>query len=201
VVMWDIAAGREQLPLPISHAGMYYMAWSPDGKRLATLVSGGPTPIKIWQATTGKEILTLPVAPDGCRQLAWSPDGNHLAAGGAQVQVWDLTTGKQKTMDPGGKQVDGMAWSPDGRRLASGYGDVAKVWEVATGKEVLSVPGACNPAWSPDGTRLAAPSPRTSVSPASRRLGRMKKLEISWSLRGNGLVTRQPAPRTGRYFK
>ncbi len=59
---------------------------------------------------------------------------------------------------------DTAAWSPDGRRLAWGDEDgTLKVWNVATGDEVLAVPrrspfysGTRSLAWSPDGQRLAA---------------------------------------------
>jgi WD40 repeat protein/serine/threonine protein kinase len=58
-------------------------------------------------------------------------------------------------------QVDAVAFAPDGTRLASGGGDGAvKVWELATGREVLHLQGHADAvlsvAFSPDGTRLAA---------------------------------------------
>ena len=53
-----------------------------------------------------------------------------------------------------------MSWSPDGMRLATGSHDgTAKVWDVAGGRELLTLKGHTgwvrSVSWSPDGTRLA----------------------------------------------
>ena len=59
-----------------------------------------------------------------------------------------------------------MAWSPDGRRIASGSYDVtARVWDAATGRELLtlrgeaegrgSAAGIWSVGWSPDGRQVA----------------------------------------------
>ena len=57
-------------------------------------------------------------------------------------------------------EVTSVAWSPDGTRLASGSRDgTAKVWEAASGRELLTLRGIAGQvlsvSWSPDGQRLA----------------------------------------------
>ena len=59
--------------------------------------------------------------------------------------------------------VFGLAFSPDGRRLASVSDDkTAKLWDTATGREILTLKGHQDQVWSaafsPDGQRLATAS-------------------------------------------
>jgi WD40 repeat protein len=54
-----------------------------------------------------------------------------------------------------------VGWSPDGQRIATGGGDKsAKVWEAATGLELLNLSGhdgsVMSVAWSCDGKRPAS---------------------------------------------
>ncbi len=56
-----------------------------------------------------------------------------------------------------------VAFSPDGKRLVSGSGDkTIKLWDTATGKELLTLKGHSSTvfsvAFSPDGKRLASGS-------------------------------------------
>ena len=51
------------------------IAWSPDGKRLAT--GSGDKTAKVWDAETGKELLTLNAHNYPITSVAWSPDGKR----------------------------------------------------------------------------------------------------------------------------
>ena len=50
------------------------LAWSGDGKRLASSASLERT-ILVWDAATGAKLLTLPGHPQQVRSLAWGRDG------------------------------------------------------------------------------------------------------------------------------
>ena len=61
--------------------GVHDVAFSPDGKLLATAHSyqADPGEVKLWDASTGAHVATLPVADKGFLALAFSPDGTFLA--------------------------------------------------------------------------------------------------------------------------
>jgi hypothetical protein len=85
--VWDAAGGRERLTLRLT-ATVQAVAWSPDGKRLAT---GGNDGTKVWEVAGGRELLTLQGQTGKVLSVAWSPDGARLATGGddGTVRVWE----------------------------------------------------------------------------------------------------------------
>ena len=74
---------------------IYAVAFSPDGKTLAT--SSYDKLIKLWDVATGKEIRTLKDHIDAIYALAFTPDGKRLVSGAADrtVKVWDVATGER----------------------------------------------------------------------------------------------------------
>ena len=135
------------------------VAWSPDGKRIATGADDG---VRVLDAVTGVELLSLKRSRL-VWSVAWSPDGSRIATGSfGDVRVWDAVTGKELLSLGYGHLVESVAWSPDSRRIAAGYGvgDV-RVLDAVTGVELLSLKcryGSWSVAWSPDGRRIAAAS-------------------------------------------
>jgi tetratricopeptide (TPR) repeat protein len=84
--------GHELLLLRGHTARVADLAWSRDGKRVAS--AGGGT-VRIWDADEGREILVFPFQEQGHRSLAWSEDGARLIAVNAQttIHVWDASNG------------------------------------------------------------------------------------------------------------
>ncbi len=161
--VWDATTGQEWLTVSgdASETG-YAIAFSPDGKRLATLDTAQ---VMVWDALTGQRLLSLPGKSIGqtINHLSFSPDGQRLAVANMDgvPKVWDLATQTEVVSLTGHAAIcDGIAYSPDGTRLATGSEDgVVKIWDALTGKELFTFnPGGVihNVAFSPDGTRLAA---------------------------------------------
>ena len=140
------------------------VAFSPDGKRLAT--ASVDQTAKVWDAESGKELLTLGGHSNYVDGVAFSPDGKRLATASWDntAKVWDAESGKELlTLRGHTDSVRGVAFSPDGKRLATAsYDHTAKVWDAESGKELLTLGAHSNHvsgvAFSPVGKRLATAS-------------------------------------------
>ena len=148
---------------------VYSVAFSPDGKYLATGDSNGR--VQIWNALTGREILTLLGHSSGVWSVAWSGDSLTLASGSSDntVKLWNVQSGDcVRTLEGHSSAVWSVAWSGDSLTLASGSSDnTVKLWNVQSGDCVRTLEGhsseVISVAWSGDGLTLATGSDDETV--------------------------------------
>ena len=169
--LWDL----EHNPKPKSLVGhtehIWSLAFSPDGKRLASGSDDKTT--RLWDVETGEEIAMLPLdTPRRTMALAFSRCGTMIAGGMSdKLRLWcaeTLTTlfaiPQPQTEDP-----YALAFSPCGKYLASGTWwqkgmekMAIRLWDVETGENIHTFWGHTTDvqslAFSPDGTLLASGS-------------------------------------------
>jgi len=191
--LWDVAAGKE-LGLPKAGAQLYGAPQlSPRGDLLALTLKGGGG---LYDVKTGQEVRNLQGLPS--LVSAFSADGSQLAIGqdmnldilnigrngGAEVQVFDVASGKEiRRFQTSGREFLGLAFSPDGRTLATLHleypkrdrqgkqvqNQVLTLWELASKQsrapllqEQIPEPMAGREQWrgsvafSPDGRTMAS---------------------------------------------
>src|SRR5262249_44023948 len=149
--LWHVPAGRQLVPA-MRHSGpVTGIAFSPDGKTIATADEAGCArlfdsaprrllaPPLLHQGVVGgggfsadgKTLLSL-----ASRDTSWTPSG-----GTGEVRIWDAATGKptdgplparlflQPQGNGGQGPVNTVAFSADGQRLFAGSGQLGRVWD------------------------------------------------------------------------
>jgi WD40 repeat protein/serine/threonine protein kinase/DNA-binding XRE family transcriptional regulator len=177
VKIWDAESGKDLVSLDTEDLGgglwpniNGWDPWSPRGDRFLTYTVNGL--VKIFDAYTGETLQTLSdyegiVHEDlgfSISQALWSPGGDLLAIssiGDDSVIVYQADTGEALYKLPGGFETKVVAigsWSPNGEQFVTRGVGGAKVYEAATGRQLLdlSVPqvNVFQALWSPDGSRI-----------------------------------------------
>jgi WD40 repeat protein/tRNA A-37 threonylcarbamoyl transferase component Bud32 len=161
---WQNRAHRELLILEGHTDWVYNLSFSPDGRRLASVI--GHLTVRVWDAATGKEQLILKGHTNTIHGVAFSPNGQRLASASSDstVRIWDAVTGQElHKLEGHVSGAIGGVFSPDGQRLTSVDSDGAvRVWDAVTGKKlhVVRLEGIKSKlksvAFSPDTKRLAS---------------------------------------------
>jgi hypothetical protein len=140
IKVWEVANGQEVLSLKGHSDFIMCVAFSQDGRLLASADDHGT--VKVWDTASGEETLSLKVHTGRVSCIAFSPDSQRLASAGSDgtVRLWDSGNGHEvfTLRSPG--EVNGVAFSPDGRRLASaGAEGIVNVWDGAELTEGMRV--------------------------------------------------------------
>ncbi len=181
VTLWDADTGKMRARLSESSGEVGNLAFSEDGKRLATVSNNGT--VWIWDTDTGKALSNtkLSIGRFYSARSAISPDLKTIAVvvglEHQTIQLIDIASGHERAMLQGHhNSVMSMAFSADSRSLASGAGrsmgsrggsrgnfpTEVKVWDLSgeTPREQASLLGlsmeVADVAFSPDARLVAA---------------------------------------------
>jgi RNA polymerase sigma factor (sigma-70 family) len=178
VYLWDLSTGDLKHTLSASPPDLtvYLLAFSPDGKRLATQAHGMQS-IRLWDVASGRDLPALGAPATRVEGLAFAPGGKTAVTADAEgaVWLWDAATGKLRHHFPGKGLVghnlgQPVAVLPGGKTLVrGGYESWVATWDVESGKRLHSGkldgklssiddrPGAeLYPGCSPDGRTVVA---------------------------------------------
>ena len=130
--------------------GVSHLAFSPDGRRLASCA--GPMPplkggeLKLWEVESGRPLPAPAGHAEYVHAVSFSPDGTRLASCSMDhtVKVWDLATTREvQSFSLGEKDPVDVAFSPEGTRLASVTGNrpgQLLEWDLATSHPLRGPP-------------------------------------------------------------
>jgi WD40 repeat protein len=153
------------------------VAFSPDGERIVTAAEGAnrKAEVKVWEARTGTAVFEVTDLSGFQRtntiggQWGWTWEYQVFGLGGTRlatvgldhsVRLWDVRTGKPKSVLKHAGPVARVCLSSDGSQVATACLDgMVRLWDAATGKPQWSFKGTGERirVWfSPDGTRVFA---------------------------------------------
>jgi WD40 repeat protein len=91
----DLETGNVCAQFPYPHEEWPFVAWSPDGKTLAT--GGGDRVVHLWDVASHKETAKLEGFKEGGIIFAFNRAGDLLASSGwdGTLRLWDPRTGQQ----------------------------------------------------------------------------------------------------------
>jgi WD40 repeat protein/class 3 adenylate cyclase/energy-coupling factor transporter ATP-binding protein EcfA2 len=137
VTVYDVASGEPRFELRGHRFSVNSIAWSPDGRRIAT--GGNESSARIWDGQTGRSQLELLGMEGPVISVDWSPDGERLLTGSSDgtARVWDVGGERgQELISLSSQGTRSGVWavfSPDGDQVLTGDFDItaATIWDVS----------------------------------------------------------------------
>jgi WD40 repeat protein len=132
--LWRVADGQELHTTAAHHDAVAAVAFSPDGKQVATGSSDGTA--RLWDAGTGKHVRLLANQLGADPALAFAGPGQLLVTAGPGWRLIDLATGKETKRIDTGVNTRVECLSGDGQTAVVEGPDAITLRATATGKEI-----------------------------------------------------------------
>lgn len=124
--LWNVTTGRELRSFKGIPGAITSVAFSPDGKKAASVNIKGI--IKLWDISTGNELRQLTSDDQTSmntdnRTVAFSPDGQFILSGGdASARIWNASTGEEIVTLIGYEDGEWLVITPSGYYNSSDRG-------------------------------------------------------------------------------
>jgi len=164
VRIWDMNLVERNGVLKGHKSYVYDVAFSPNGEQVAS--AAWDSTARLWDATTGRQTGLLEHESRDILSVAYTRDGRQLATGERfrGAKLWDITfpkpmctalfavpeflqEGSRASINPAGTLLAATCWGP------------VRLWDAATGREVVRLQGLGEPSldvsFHPDGSLLA----------------------------------------------
>lgn len=148
VRVWDVASGRELNSFNIDPSsaaaalGGTGFAVSPDGRQLVGFLGGVDAKLKFLDIMSGREVRSISLDNVNVAELSFAPNGSLFVSGivDKRLKLWEVTTkANEKNLGPTLKDYSQIRISPDGRFLALSENYLVKLFDVATGRELVQL--------------------------------------------------------------
>lgn len=142
VHFWNTVSGKETRA-PLEHAaGVFALAYHPNGKHLAS--AGRDTHVRLWDVAAGRALGSWSGHLGWVGAAAFTPDGAGLVTGSYDnlVRLWDADRfGGPQVLRGHADAVQALALAPGDTLLASGdRAGAVRLWDATTGKAAGTLP-------------------------------------------------------------
>ncbi len=139
----DTDSGQIIKNIKTNENGSTFVAYSPNGKYIATNEGPNGENIAFWDLETGNKQKTLKGHSNPIQKILFSPDSSMLISidrkdNIASMKLWDLQTENNSGGFPEESKITDALFSPDNKTIGLLYSEnsTVRIWDIASQKEL-----------------------------------------------------------------
>ncbi|KAF1809622.1 WD40 repeat-like protein [Eremomyces bilateralis CBS 781.70] len=140
VIIYETATWHTLLTYTEHDAGVCYLAWSPDDRKIISCARETDNTARVWDSRTGNTLINLDRFTYAVTAAAWAPDGETFVTGAQDTDcalcVWNLQGERLHMWTEDNFRVYDLSLSPDGQRLVVLLEMRIQVYDFASRKKI-----------------------------------------------------------------